>query len=178
MLTKKGIVQINAIFEFSQSFRTDILIICRESVQKQIFDMQKNKLQRRVRTSRAKNQYLFLNGSRILLIDRIRESDRGMKTQMVLLDENCNITETELYNLIYPMCMYPIANDRIIKLSTKADTPDYQKCAKCLCRACFLAYENGGAEGCDDCKKCVRQGQTSIDNCTEYYSYSENIYKR
>ena len=45
------------------------------------------------------------------------------------------------------------------------------KCDHCICKTCMIAYINGGAPGCGDCKKCKTDSVgENVNNCSDYYS--------
>lgn len=47
------------------------------------------------------------------------------------------------------------------------------QCRTCICKTCFLAHSNGGAEGCGDCVECKeREYYWHSNHCSDYINLS------
>lgn len=133
--------------------------LIRKISKKEIRQHNKSSLERRI---------VLKNGSEFLIKNSENSNVlRGSHPKSFLIDKS-NYVE-EILGLINPLS---------ILILLDCDEPDYLRCAYCLCKTCQIAYENGGAGGCGDCRKCVTNGQTPIQQCKWYYNYTENIYKR
>ena len=107
-MTEKGRNQIEAILNFAQYFRTNVIILCRMEVQREILRIINEKNFTYARKYQRKGLYSFeFNGSKIQCFDKAIKSQRGLRAQMIMIDDYCNITEEEINKIIKPMCIYP-----------------------------------------------------------------------
>lgn len=105
----------------------------------------------------------FDNGSIINLmrINKENTNIRGKRYDFLIIDNEFKNSEIYCYGQSACTTLFP---------PTIFSFTDKILCSKCLCKTCYIAYENGGAEGCGDCLKCKTGLNMPTLNCKEYYN--------